>query len=216
MRRLGVLATLTLLALGAMTRVGPSAQAQDPATVVFDILFRSTIHAPQVGDPAQAYVNGVPCGVGFVDGANPVTHIYNPIYVVPESCASPGDTVAFLVNGYMLAAAETYPTPQTSWDTVVVRTRLGPVVPARFAGLTALPPGTTVEARIGGTLCGTATVLPLGQTLRYYSLQVVPTLPAPFGTLGCGFPGAAVTIHAGGSPAATATWRSGFTLLNLP
>jgi hypothetical protein len=189
-------------------------RAADPSLTFYDLLVRSSIHQPQRGDVAQAYVNGVPCGQGFVDAANPVSKIFNPIFIVPETCAQAGDIVAFTVNGYMLADTA-IAAPAVEYTPISFKTRLGPVANARYAGFTSLALGSTIEARIGNTVCGTGTVLPLGNNLRFFRVAVTPSLPAPFGTLGCGFPGANVSFWAGGIQVGSGSWSSGFTFLNL-
>jgi hypothetical protein len=214
MRTTLLVALLGVVAVGG-TMLGQSkVQAVDPAVTFYDILVRSAIHQPQDGDPAQAYVNGIPCGDGIVDAANPSTRIFNPIFTVPETCAPAGATVAFTVNGYMLADTA-IAAPTNDFISVSFKTRLGPVPNARYAGFTSLALGSTIEARIGNTVCGTGTVLPLGNTLRFFRVAVTPSLPAPFGTLGCGFPGANVSFWAGGIQVGSGSWSSGFTFLNL-
>ncbi len=85
-----------------------------------------------------------------------------------------------------------------------------PAPPARFAGAVTIngspaPSGTTIEARIGSTTCGTSSVGAGGAGNGRYVLDS----PAVQTQAGCGTDGAVVTFWVGGNQAAqTGTWLS--------
>jgi hypothetical protein len=88
------------------------------------------------------------------------------------------------------------------------------LVPAAYYGKVSLPgvsDGATVEARIGGQVCGSGTVSSKGGQQIYTVFVAAGGIQS-----GCGKPGAAVTLSIGGSPAGTATWRSAAVPLDLP
>lgn len=88
------------------------------------------------------------------------------------------------------------------------------LVPAAYYGKVALAgvvDGATVEARIGGQLCGSGTVTS-GSGQQTYTVFVSSAgLKA-----GCGTPGAAVSLSVGGAQAGNASWKSAAVALDLP
>jgi hypothetical protein len=86
-----------------------------------------------------------------------------------------------------------------------------PNPPARFAGSVlvdgqAPPAGTTIEARIGSTTCGTTSTFNQGSESRY--VLDSPALD-PGATPNCGTDGAVVTFYIGGRKAQeTGSWRN--------
>jgi len=84
-----------------------------------------------------------------------------------------------------------------------------PTPPNRFFGnVTGASAGASVQATIGGVVCGQTTVKADGT----YVLDVVSSAQ----TAGCGTEGAAVSFTVDGNPAGSGTWSSGkFTKLDL-
>ncbi|GIW12728.1 MAG: hypothetical protein KatS3mg062_0167 [Tepidiforma sp.] len=84
-----------------------------------------------------------------------------------------------------------------------------PEPPSRFAGSVTIdgqpaPAGTVIEARVGTSTCGSATVFTQGGQARYV-IDVASAASQP----GCGTAGAAVTFVVGGAVAPqSGTWRN--------
>jgi hypothetical protein len=73
-----------------------------------------------------------------------------------------------------------------------------------------VPDGTTVEARVGDTLCGSATTYTYSGTSQYRVF-----VPPAWDTAGCGSPGAAIDLYVGGSLAGSLPWRQNVQFLDL-
>lgn len=191
--------------------------------VIFDVIVETQPQwAASNGSPAQAYVNGQACGWGFVDatGAAPSGNaLVNAVFEVPATCAYPGAPVEFLVNGYWLKDRGGWGVDvgqvsgQRAYTSIHTTLALGPK-PQWQGRVYGFPAGATVEARVNGQTCGTATTFHLGALGRMpisgYVLSVAQAAPAPYGTPWCGFEGAQVKFFVNGIPMAQgATWTLG-------
>lgn len=184
---------------------------------------------PANGTLAQPYVNGKACGYGWTDtnGWQAVdgNYYFSMVVEVPASCAFPGAPVEILVGGYAI-------NPPVGWGVDVMfehngysyaqaERKLSPLPYGRWGGTAiGVPAGSTVEARIGATVCGTATTV--GSQTRgrgvssNYEVKVVPASPSPYGIANCGFPGAHIDFYVNGVKAKQAgTWSPGLHPLTL-
>lgn len=216
--RLGMAAGICTLAVLLGRPGGHPAEAGTIQWHTFDLVVHTQpAWVPADGTLVEGFVGGQPCGYGWIDAAG--TDTFFGLYSVPATCAYPGAPVYFLVNGYVLNSPGAWGVDPKFSDRTgyysVLETSLAPRPGARWGGsVFGVPPGASVEARIGGVVCGTTTTTPDGGSGRVnsslYQIQVVPASPPPYGIAYCGFPGMQVDFYVNGVKAAQhPSWSPG-------